>query len=71
MLKVDDVEQLKNYFASKFEAGENLPDIQSVADGTVYFLKGDDGVFVEHVMFNGKWHVKVIDGNDQVTLEEV
>ncbi len=61
----------RQYFVSRSEIGRTLPDPRAVSDGTTFYLKESDGVKVEHVMVEGKWHKKVIDGNDQVTLEEV
>lgn len=71
MLQVEDIEELKNYFSPKILKGKSLPNPKSVSDSTIYFLEASDGVYVEHIMFNGRWHRKVVDSNSQVTLEQV
>ena len=66
-----DVEWLKQYFTPIAESGTELPSVQVTNDGTPFFLKESDGVFVEHIMFDGRWHKKVLDSDSNVTLEEV
>ncbi len=66
-----DIEWLKNSFSPKTEKGDALPSPRGITDGTVFYLQEADGVYIEHIMFNGAWHKKVIDSASQVTLEEV
>ena len=66
-----DIEWLKNYFSPKPEKGDTLPNPKIVTDRAVFYLKDSDGVYVEHIMFNGKWNRKVVDLNSNVILEEV
>lgn len=65
------IEELKNDFAPKELKGTSLPNPKSVSDFTTFWLQDSDGVYVEHKMFNGKWHKKVIDNNLQVVLLEL
>ena len=71
MIEPQDIEELKRHFNVKVESGKSLPNVKSVSDNTPFYLKQSDGVYVEYIMFNGKWHKKVIDANSNVTLEEV
>lgn len=71
MLKVEDIEEIKNYFSPKVLSGKSLPNPKSVADNTVFYKEESDGVFVEHIMFNGRWNKKVVDLNSNVVLEQV
>lgn len=65
-----EVEELKQYFQPKTEYGDKLPNIKSVNDNTVFYLK-TDGVYYEHIMFNSKWHKKKVDSSDNLILVEV
>lgn len=71
MITNEDIEELRPYFNTKNELGTKLPEPRTVVDGTSFYLQETDGVYVEHIMFKGKWHKKVIDSASQVTLEEV
>ena len=71
MIEPQDIEELKRHFNVKVESGKSLPNVKSVSDNTPFYLKQSDGVYIEHIMFNGKWHKKVIDADSNVTLEEV
>ena len=71
MLNVTQIEELKNDFSPKILEGKTLPNPKSVADGQVFYLQASDAVFVEHIMFRGKWHKKIIDSDSQVILREV
>jgi len=70
-IRFDNIEWLKQYFVAVAESGTRLPSVEIMSDGTPFFLQETDGVFVEHIMFNGRWHKKVVDSNSNVTLEEV
>lgn len=70
-ISFEDVEWLKQYFVTLAEQGDRLPDPQTVSDGTPFYKKEPDGVYVEHIMFEGKWNKKIVDDSSQVTLEEV
>ena len=63
-------EELKNYFNSKSEFGERLPNIKDVAEGTTYFLKSSD-TYIEHIALKGAWYKKIVDSNSQVVIEKV
>ena len=71
MDKFEDIEWLKQYFVARAESGNSLPNPKAVGDGTGFFLKEPDGVYVEHIMFNGRWNKKVVDSDSNVTLEAV
>ena len=70
-LKITDIEAIKKHFSPKVLDGTSLPNPKSVMDGQPYFLKESDGVYVEHIMFKGRWHKKIVDSNSNVILEEV
>ena len=63
--------ELENYLSPKLQSGSRLPNPKSVSDGTPFYLQASDGVYTEHLMFNGRWHRKIIDSNSQVILDEV
>ena len=71
-LKINIAQQkeLENYLSPKLQKGGRLPNPKSVSDGTPFYLQASDGVYVEHIMFNGKWHKKVVDSNSNIVLEE-
>ena len=68
---ITDIENLKNYFTVKAEKGKKFPNVKSVNDGTIFFKLESDGIYVEHIMLDGRWHKKIVDSNSQVTLEQV
>ena len=70
-LSVYQKENLKDDFAPKILSGKSLPNTKAVSDGQGFFLEESDGVYVEHIMFNGKWNKKVVDANNNVVLEQV
>ena len=70
-LNTQDIEEMKNYFAPKELRGKSLPNPKTVNDFTTFWLQDSNGVQIEHKMFNGKWHIKVIDNNLRVVLLEV
>lgn len=70
MFNNEQIEELRNYFHNKPEYGAKLPNPKDVPDWTIFFLKVGLA-YIEHIMFNNKWHKKVIDSNSNVTLEEV
>jgi len=70
-IDVRHIEELKNYFAPKVLSGKSLPNPKTVTDNTVFYKQESDGVFVEHIMFNGRWNKKVVDLNSNVVLEQV
>jgi hypothetical protein len=71
ILELDAIEELKNHFSSKILDGKALPNPKSVSDKTVFFKEESDGVYLEHVMFKGRWHKKVVDSNSQIILEQI
>lgn len=71
MLNVKQQKDLETYFSPKLLIGDYLPNPKTVSDGQPFYLKASDGIYVEHIMFKGKWHKKVIDSISQVTLEEI
>lgn len=40
-------------------------------DWATFYLKESDGVYVEHIMFDGRWHKKAVDLDSNIVLEEV
>lgn len=71
MLSPSDIEEIKNYFSPKVLSGKSLPNPKAVADNTIFYKEESDGVFAEHIMFNGRWNKKVVDFNSNVVLEQV
>ena len=71
MLKPNEIEEIKNYFSPKVLQGKSLPNPKSVADNTIFYKEESDGVFEEHIMFNGRWNIKVVDSNSKVVLRQV
>jgi len=71
VLDVKQIEELKNDFAPKPLQGKTLPNPKSVVDGQSFYLLASDGVYVEHIMFNGKWNKKVVDLSSNVVLQAV
>lgn len=71
MLSPEDIEEIRRDFSPKLQNGKSLPNPKSVADGTLFYKEESDGVFVEHIMFNGRWNKKVVDSNSNVILEQV
>lgn len=71
MLNPQEIEEIKNYFAPKVLSGKSLPNAKSVTDNTIFYKEESDGVFVEHIMFNGRWNKKVVDINANVVLKAV
>ena len=57
-LDVDQQKEIENYFSPKVLNGKSLPNPKSVADKTIFYLLASDGVYVEHIMFNGKMEQK-------------
>lgn len=70
MFKVEEIEDLKNYFTPKVEYGSILPAIKDTSDGMIFFLKSGL-VYIEHVMIKNSWYKKVVDSDSQVILEKV
>ena len=68
---VSEIEELKNDFAPKILSGKTLPNPKSVSNGQSYYKEESDGVFVEHIMFKGRWNKKVVGSNNNVILEQV
>lgn len=71
MLSPEDVEEIRRNFSPKLQKGKTLPNKKSVSDGTPFYLLASDGVYVEHIMFNGRWNKKVVDSNANIILEQV
>lgn len=70
-LNPQDIEEIKNYFAPKSLSGKTLPNPKTVTDNTIFYKEESDGVYVEHVMFGGRWNKKVVDANSNVVLEQI
>lgn len=70
-LNIAGQKEVENYFSPKPQQGKSLPNPKSVSDMTPFYLQASDGVYVEHIMFNGKWHKKVVDSENQIILEEI
>ncbi len=71
MLNPSEINEIKNYFQPKTLSGKHLPNPKEVPDNTIFFKQESDGVFVEHIMFQGRWNKKVVDANSNVVLEQV
>ena len=69
MSNLEEREELRNYFQSIPESGDKLPNVKDVPDWTVFFLKVGL-VYVEHIMFKGNWHKKIV-SSSQIVLEKV
>ena len=70
MLNPEDIEEIRRYFNPKPLTGKYLPNVKTVSDNQSFYLEESDGVYVEHIMFKGKWRKKVVDINSNVVLKE-
>ena len=67
MFSNDQIEELRNYFQIKSEAGTKLPNIKTMVDGSSFYLQGKSStneiIYTKYTVIAGLWHLEKADAS--------
>lgn len=69
MFSNDQIEELRNYFQVISEAGDKLPNVKDIADGSSYYLRNivnELTTYIKYTVIKGQWHIEQIDEDNNV-----